>query len=202
VTLSIPDQPQFGEPLPLAGSAQVLAFLARRRSASAVTLRAPAPDAHTLETLLRLAVRVPDHGKLAPWRFVIFEGEAKARAGAALAEVARSRPDAPKATAALAKFNTPPLAVVVISRVKPGDIPEWEQVMSAGAVCMTLVNAASAAGFGANWITDWYSFDDAAKPVLGVQPGERVAGVVYLGTPNEAPLERARPDLASLITRA
>lgn len=202
MSVDVPASPEFGEPLPIAASAEVLAFLARRRSASAVTLRAPGPSADELDTLLRLAVRVPDHGKLAPWRFIVFEGQAKAAACARLADIAQTRPDAPKAGAALAKFNTPPLAVCVVSRIVPGDIPEWEQIMSVGAVCISLVNAASAMGYGANWITDWYAVDAAGKAVLGVQPDERVAGMIYLGTVAEPPLERVRPDLAALVTRA
>ena len=201
MTPTVPEAPEFGEPLPIAPAPEVLAFMARRRSASALTLRAPGPTAAELDQLLRLAVRVPDHGKLAPWRFIVIEGAAKARITEQLAAMAHKRPDAPKAIAALGKFTAPPLAVCVVSHVKPGEIPEWEQLMSAGAVCISLVNAASAMGYGANWITDWYAFDDAAKAVVGLAPGERVAGFVYLGTPVEPPQERVRPDVASLVTR-
>jgi nitroreductase len=200
--VSVPDPPQFGEPLPIRPSPEVLAFLTRRRSASAVTLRAPAPSPEDLDILLRLAVRVPDHGKLAPWRFIVFEAEAKVRTAEQLAQIAKARPDAPKATAALAKFTTPPLAVCVVSSVKAGDIPEWEQRLSSGAVCMTLLNAAAALGYGANWITDWYSYDEAARAVIGLRPGEQVSGFLYLGTPAEPPLERVRPDVSALVTRA
>jgi len=199
--VSIPDQPEFGAPLPITASAETLAFLARRRSASALTLRPPAPSPAELDDLLRLAARVPDHGKLTPWRFVIFEGAAKARLAEGLQKIAAARPDAPKAGAALGKLTTPPLAVLVISRVASGDIPEWEQQLSAGAVCITLVNAASAMGYGANWITDWYAYDADAAALLGLGHGERVAGFIYLGTPAEPPLERTRPDMAGLVTR-
>ena len=202
MTVTVPDPPQFGEPLPIAPLPEVLAFLSRRRSASAVTLRAPAPNPEELDLLLRLAVRVPDHGKLSPWRFIVFQGAAKASAAERLADIAKARPDAPKATAALAKFTTPPLAVCVVSTLKPGEIPEWEQRLSSGAVCMTLLNAAAAMGYGANWITDWYAYDAAANAVLGVALGEQVSGFVYIGTPVEPPLERVRPDLSTLVTRA
>ena len=195
MTLAVPDPPEFGEPLPTKVNEAVLAFLARRRSASALTLRAPGPSASELDILLRLAVRVPDHGKLAPWRFIVLEGAAKTRIGEQLTKLAQARPDATKALAALGKYNAPPLAVCVVSHVKPGDIPEWEQLMSAGAVCITLSNAASAMGYGANWITDWYAFDDLALAAIGVGPDERVAGMVYIGTPAEPPLERVRPDV-------
>jgi nitroreductase len=202
LTVPVPDPPQFGEPLPLRPAPEVLAFLARRRSASAMTLRAPGPSPEELEVLLRLAVRVPDHGKLSPWRFIVFEGAAKARTAEHLAEIAKTRHDATKAAAALGKFSIPPLAVCVVSRVKPGEIPEWEQRLSSAAVCMSLLNAASAMGYGANWITDWYSYDPQAMAVLGLAEAEQVCGFVYIGTPAEPPLERVRPDLAGLVTRA
>lgn len=198
--LSVPPPPEFGDPLAITPSPETLAFLARRRSASAVALRAPGPDAAELETLLRLAARVPDHGKLFPWRFIVLAGDGKTAAAERLAELAKARSDAPKASAALAKFTTPPLAVCVVSRIVRGDIPEWEQILSAGAVCLTLLNAASAMGYGANWITDWYATDPKAKAILGVEEDEQVAGILYIGTAAEAPLERVRPDVASLTT--
>jgi nitroreductase len=201
MTVAVPDAPEFGQPLPVEANEAVLAFMARRRSASALTLRAPGPTEDELQTLLRLAVRVPDHGKLSPWRFIVIEGEAKARIGAQLTDLAQARPDATKALAALGKYNAPPLAVCVVSHVKPGDIPEWEQLMSAGAVCASLLNAAAALGYGANWITDWYAFDDLALAAIGVGPDERVAGFLYIGTAAEAPLERVRPDVNALVTR-
>ena len=201
MTQTVPTPPQFGDPLPIEASSEALAFLARRRSASALTLRAPAPSADEINTLLTIAARVPDHGKLNPWRFVLIEGEAKDALGEALADIASHRPDAAKATAALGKFNVPPLCIAVISHIHAADIPRWEQIMSAGAVCMTLLNAALAMGYGANWITDWYAFDPDAQKAFGLTDGERVAGFIYVGTTSDAPLERVRPDLAPLITR-
>jgi len=195
---SVPDAPQFGEPVPIEASPQTLAFLARRRSAAALTLTAPAPSDEDLAVLLRLATRVPDHGKLAPWRFVILRDEAKRRFTEALERIARPRPDGAKLIAKLSKIKAPPLTVAVISRATAGDIPEWEQRLSAGAVCMTLVIAAGAMGFGANWITDWYAYDPEANALLGLAEGERVAGFVHLGAAAEAPLERVRPDVATL----
>jgi nitroreductase len=201
LSITVPPQPEFGEPLPIVPAPEVLAFLARRRSASALTLRAPGPSAAEIETLLRLAARVPDHGKLAPWRFILIEGEAKDAVGEALADIAAHRPDASKAIAALGKFNIPPLCIAVVSRTQLGDIPAWEQIMSAGAVCTTLLDAAMAMGYGANWITDWYAFDLDAQRAFGLADGEQIAGFIYVGTANEPPLERVRPDLADLITR-
>jgi nitroreductase len=196
LTHSVPNPPEFGEAAPIQASPQTLAFLARRRSASAMALREPAPSDAELATLLRLAARVPDHGKLSPWRFVILRGAAKARFIAGLEAIAATRPDAERLTAKLGKIKAPPLTVAVVSRLTPGDIPEWEQRLSAGAVCMTLIVAAQAMGYGANWITDWYAYDADAGALLGLGDSERVAGYVHLGTSAEAPLERVRPDMA------
>ncbi len=99
------------------------------------------------------------------------------------------------------KLKIPPLAVVVVSRFIPGKIPEWEQRLSAGAVCISLVNAAQAMGYGANWITDWYAYDPRVDALLGLVAGEQVAGFVYLGTPSEAPQERVRSDVAAITRR-
>jgi nitroreductase len=200
VTLLPPPAPGFGEPTPIEGSAETLAFLARRRSAAALSLTGPGPGSIELQALLRLAARVPDHGKLAPWRFVILQGVAKAAFVSRLEAIARSREDADKALTKLGKLRTPPVTVAVVSRVLPGDIPEWEQTLSAGAVCATMVIAAQAMGFGANWITDWYAYDANALGVLGLAEGERVAGFVHLGTAAETPRERVRPDLAAIVS--
>lgn len=199
---SLPSAPLFGEPLPVAPSQPVLDFLARRRSASALTLTAPAPSEAQLADLIRIAARVPDHGKLAPWRFVILEGEGKTAFAARLEALAASRPDAAKLVAKLGKLKAPPLAVAVIASPKAGGgVPAWEQVMSAGAVCTLLLQAAGAMGYGANWITDWYAYDREALAVLGLAEGERVAGFVFIGTATEAPAERVRPDETALTTR-
>ena len=194
--------PVFGQALPVRPACrEAVELLATRRSASALTLVEPGPSPAQVEKLLTLATRVPDHGKLFPWRFIIIEGAAKDRLSAELEIMAAARADAPKALAGLGKLKTPPLCIAVVSRVTEGKIPEWEQVLSAGAVCMNLLLAAAAVGFGANWITGWYAYDEAALALLGVGGGERIAGFVHVGTPAEAPLERARPDVAALTTR-
>jgi nitroreductase len=197
---SVPPAPEFGETLPIEASPETVAFLARRRSASAMTLTAPGPDKAQLADLLRLAVRVPDHGKLAPWRFIVLEGQAKAVFAERVAVLAPSQANPPKATAALRKLTNPPVCVAVISRHLPGDIPEWEQRQSAAAVCHQMLLAASALGWGANWITDWYSYDPRALEILGVGPDEKVAGYLYIGTANEQPQERPRPDATALTS--
>lgn len=199
MTLSLPAAPLFGQPVPQNPCPELLRFLSTRRSASAVTLAEPAPTASELDILLRLAARVPDHGKLAPWRFIILEPAAKAVFADRLEALANSRGDA-RAVAKLGKLKIPPLGVAVVSRPRPGEIPEWEQLLSAGAVCTTLLYAAQALGYGANWITDWYAYDDEAKAILGLESEERVAGFIFLGTPKEPPQERERPDPAGLIT--
>jgi len=201
LTVSVPKVPQFGEPLPAAPLPEVLAFLARRRSTAALTLRAPGPTPLELDELLQLAVRVPDHGKLGPWRFVILDGEAKAAYAARLEEIAASRPDGAKCVVKLGKLKTPPMGVAVVSHVTHGEIPDWEQVLSAGAVCTTLLYAATAMGYGANWITDWYAYDENARAALGLSATEQIAGFVFIGTPAEIPLERVRAELAPRVSR-
>ncbi len=197
---SVPAAPAFGDPVEVARpSPDTLALLARRRSASAPQLVAPAPTPDELDALLRLAARAPDHGKLFPWRFLILQGEAKAALAHGLERLAPDQPNPDKALAALAKLRNPPLTVTVISRIIECNIPEWEQVLSSGAVCMNLLIAADAMGYGANWITDWYAYDDRAVRLLGLEPGERVAGFVHLGTLPEPPLERVRAELDKLV---
>jgi nitroreductase len=196
----VPDAPEFGEAAPIEASPQTLAFLARRRSAAALALREPAPTDAELRTLLRLATRVPDHGKLSPWRFVILRGEAKQRFIAGLEAIAATRPDGERLAAKLGKLKAPPLTLAVVSRLMPGEIPEWEQRLSSGAVCMTLIIAAQAMGYGANWITDWYAYDAEAGRLLGLGEAERIAGFVHLGTAADTPLERLRPDLPAIVS--
>ena len=201
--LALPAEPAFGDALPPRPSPETLALLATRRSSSALTLTAPAPAGAELDDLLRLAARVPDHGKMTPWRFVILRGEGKARFAAGLHAIAARRPDADKLKTALRKLEAPPLAVAVISAPRLGGKPVWEQRSSAAAVCTTLLIAAAAMGYGANWISDWYGEDPDALRLLGADPGavvpEELAGWVMLGMPSEPPLERARPDMAAVV---
>jgi nitroreductase len=196
----VPDAPEFGEAAPIEASPPTLAFLARRRSAAALALREPAPSDAELRTLLRLATRVPDHGKLSPWRFVILRGAPKQRFIAGLEAIAATRPDGERLAAKLGKLKAPPLTLADVSRATPGEIPEWEQRLSSGAVCMTLIIAAQAMGYGANWITDWYAYDPDAGRLLGLGDGERVAGFVHLGTAVDTPLERVRPDVGAIVS--
>jgi nitroreductase len=151
---------------------------------------------------LTLAVRVPDHGKLAPWRLIVFEGEGRERAGAALAGVAEAAGNGRNPEEERARFTRAPLVVAVVSRAAPHvKIPEWEQVMSAGAVCLNLIHAAAAHGFSAQWLTEWPAYDEAAKAALGIAPGERVAGFIHIGVPQVAMTDRDRPPLDRIVTR-
>ena len=198
---TIPTAPEFGRPCPIHPSRDTLDLLAGRRSSSAQTLASPGPSEAELADLLRLAARVPDHGKMTPWRFILLQGDAKDRLVERLRALADRQPNAAKAQAALAKMAAPPLGVVVVSSPREGGKPVWEQQLSAGAVCMTLLLAAEAMGYGANWITDWYSYDADGRALLGVRAGEQVAGAVFIGTATEDPLERVRPDMSALVSR-
>ena len=184
---------------------ETLALLRKRRSVPAHRLGEPGPGAEELETLLAIASRVPDHGRLTPWRFVVLEGEARYRIGDAVA--AAFRADQPEAGEEKVAFERnrlarAPLVVAVVSRAKPhAKIPEWEQALSAGAACMNLLTAASAMGYGASWITEWYAFDRRVLDALGLAPDERMAGFIHVGTPLEQPPERPRPALEDIVTR-
>lgn len=194
--------PEPGAELALApASPEVLRNLARRRSSLAQRLGPPGPGPEQLEQLLRLAIRVPDHGNLAPWRFILLDGADKALFAEALEDLARTQENPAKAVAALVKLRHPPTTVVVVSRLQEGKIPAWEQQMSAGALCMNLLTAAQAMGIGGSWITGWYAYDARANDLLGLQAEERIAGYVHLGTPQEPPRERSRPDISALVSR-
>lgn len=183
----------------------LLAFLKSRKSASAKAMGPPGPSASQLTEMLSMAVRVPDHGKLTPWRFVVFEGEARAKAGEALAaRYAVLHPTHGPETLAFVKgiLMRAPVVVAVVSRAAQHvKIPLWEQQLSSGAVCFNLVLAAQAIGFDAQWQTDWIAYDDGAKAVIGLSEAEAISGFVYIGT-STVPLEdRPRPDPTSVVTR-
>jgi len=186
------------------GSPDTLAFLRARRSHPAITMTEPGPDEDELQDLLTIAARVPDHGKLAPWRFVLYRSEEGRRIGAWLAdryEKINGPLDSDQRTKEMTRFTRAPLVIGVLSRAADHPkIPVWEQQLSAGAVCMNLVTAAAAAGFASQWLTEWYSFDDDAAAYLGAQAGERFAGFIQIGTATQPPVERPRPELAGLLT--
>ncbi|TCO73951.1 nitroreductase family protein [Rhodovulum euryhalinum] len=181
----------------------VLDFLLTRRSRPAKTLRPPAPTREALIPILTAAARSPDHGKLEPWRFIVLEAPALRRLAALVrqrgAALGQTREAIDKAASA---YEDSPLAVAVISAPKPSDkIPEIEQVYSAGAVCLALLNAALASGWGANWLSGWPAHDAGfAGEGLGLAAHERVAGVIHIGTETAAPPDRPRPDLDTITT--
>jgi len=182
-----------------------LALLSSRRSASAKAMGEPGPDAAQIAEILRIAVRVPDHGKLTPWRFILIEGDGRARLGDALA--ARWKALNPGHGEAIIEeqrrlFLRAPVVIGVVSTAaEHPKIPVWEQVLSAGAVCQNMLIAATAMGLGCQWITGWPAYDDEILAVLGVGKGEKMAGFVYLGTPTDAVTDRPRPEPESLLTR-
>lgn len=183
---------------------QTLKLLLSRRSVLARNLVEPGPSGEALDAILAVGLRVPDHGKLGPWRLILIEGEARAALGEVLVEaLKRTEPDAPAAKVDLTRetFTRAPLAVAVVSSPKPGKIPEWEQLLSSGAVCMNLLNAVQAAGYSGQWLTEWYSYDATLQAALGLEEGERLAGFVYMGTAGEAPTERVRPAVAERLSR-
>ena len=188
-------------PLPVR-SDEVLARLAVRRSASAQLLIAPGPSEAEIEQILHLGARTPDHGKLFPWRFVVLGPQSRADLSEALAALAETQGRVDKDLAVLAKLANPPLTIMVVSTPIQGHkVPVWEQQLSAGAVCMNLEHAADAMGFSASWITDWYAYDPATRPLLGLKDGEQVAGFIHIGTLTEPPLERPRPEISTKVTR-
>lgn len=180
-------------------------LLLTRRSGSAKAMTGPGPSGAQLETILAAAARVPDHGKLFPWRFILFEGEGRRRLGELLVEaVLESEPQATPERLDMERhrFMRSPVVVGVVSRTREQiPIPEWEQILSAGAVCQTMLIAAHALGFVANWLTEWPAYHPHVKEKLGLKPGERIAGFVYIGT-SAVPLEeRVRPDMSTIVTR-
>ncbi len=190
---------------PLNDTSSIRALLRSRRSASPKSMGEPGPTPAQLAEILNAAVRVPDHGKLTPWRFILFEGEAREKFGNAMrARWQELHPEHGEESLTFQglMFLRAPMVVAVISTAKPHPkIPEWEQAMSAAAVCQTMLIAAVALGIDSAWNTDWIAYDAGIAKVMGLGPHEKVAGFIYLGT-STAPLEdRPRPDPVSLLTR-
>jgi nitroreductase len=182
-----------------------LDLLKTRRSINPMELAGPGPNAGEIDTLLTIASRVPDHGKLAPWRFIVFEGPAREAAGEIIADVFRA--DRADATPDQLDFERKrlaraPLVIAVVCRAAPHvKIPEWEQQLSVGASAMTLVIAAHAMGYASTWITEWYAYDRRVLERLGLGPNERIAGFVHIGKMKNPPEDRDRPQLEAIVTR-
>jgi nitroreductase len=204
-SVTIPDIPALNEPADWArSSSETLMLLSRRRSTPIGLMGEPGPDPEDVDVLLKLAARVPDHGKLGPWRFIVIADEGRQRAGETLAKVIAGDEGVNEERLAVerARFLRAPICVVVVSTAAPHrKIPEWEQTLSAAAVCFNLLLVAHAAGYAGAWLTEWPTYDERAREALGLAPQERIAGFVYLGTATESLVERIRPDLEPRISR-
>lgn len=180
-------------------------YLLSRRSVGIAFLKEPGPDATELEQILTIATRVPDHGKITPWRLVLIEGEGRQQAGERLAQIAaRNNPqmDAASLDIERQRFLPAPLTIGVISAPQQHPkVPEFEQLLSAGNVAFNLLHAAHALGYAASWVTRWFAFDAEAAAMLGARPGERFVGFVHIGTPTTTMEDRPRPALADVVTR-
>ncbi len=189
----------------MTANAALLDYLKTRRSVGIGFLKEPGPTADELREILTIGVRVPDHGKFAPWRLILIEGEARAAAGEAIAAIAKKRrPELDEAGLDIERrqFLPAPLTVGVVFSPKPNPkAPELEQLLSAGTVCFNLCNAAFAMGYGASWVTRWFAFDPEAQAALGARGGERFVGFVHIGTPTAVIEDRDRPDIDALVSR-
>ncbi|MEK7802165.1 MAG: nitroreductase [Pseudomonadota bacterium] len=178
-------------------------FLKHRRSSKVTALTTPAPTAEHIRDILSVAARVPDHGKYFPWYFIVFEGDARVSVGQHLrAAYAIENPEAAPAKLDLEaeRFLRAPVVVAVVSKIREGKNPQWEQMLSAGAACYNLCLAANALGFGTNWLTEWYAYSDSFKTSIGLTKGEHFAGFIYIGTASAPNEERDRPDMSHIVT--
>jgi nitroreductase len=182
---------------------EMVDFLSRRRSTKVKSLMEPGPSPDQLKTILKIGARVPDHGKMVPWGFIVFEGAARQRAGEYLMNAwLEEDPEAAPAKLALEgeRFLRAPVVIGVVSSVKESPkAPAWEQILSAGAACFNLCLAANAMGFATTWITEWYAYSAAFRKSMGLGESERFAGFIYIGTARDEPEERERPDIAAIV---
>jgi nitroreductase len=190
-------------PLPSV-SKEMLDRLRSRRSNLVKLMGGQGPDRETLHDILNISARVPDHRKLEPWRFVVFEGDARAEFGQHIGSAfKKDNPNMPldRVMFESARLQRAPLVVAVIASPKecPRGTPLWEQELSAGAVCFNMLLAAQAHGFAAQWLTEWYGYHDGVNAALGLSKTERIAGYIYIGHTEEAPAPRARPDIEGLV---
>jgi nitroreductase len=195
--MSVKNEGPFNLPAPTA-----IGLLLSRRSGSAKTMGRPGPSKKQISQILNAGGRIPDHGKLFPWRFILFTGDGRKRMGDILAEVMEAEGERSKQVEEeRGRFLRAPVVIGVISSAREmHKIPVWEQELSAGAVCQNILVAAHALGFVANWLTEWYAYHPAVKERLGLKPGERVAGFIYIGTATEKLEERPRPDMAKIVS--
>jgi nitroreductase len=187
----------FNHPAPAA-----LDLLLSRRSGSAKAMTEPGPSKKQLAEILKASARAPDHGKLFPWRFLVIEDKGRSRAGDILAEVMEAEGErAKQVEEERERFLRAPVVVAVISAAREQHkIPVWEQELSAGAVCQNMLIAATASGFVAQWVTEWYAYHPVVKQRLGLKAGERIAGFIYIGTAKDELEERPRPDMDKIVS--
>jgi len=186
-------------------TSSALSLLKTRKSASVKAMGEPGPTPEQLRTILEIAVRVPDHGKLTPWRLVLFQGAARQEFGEIIkARWQKLHPDygAESLDFQAGLFLRAPVVLAVVSKAGPHvKIPEWEQLLSAGALTQNMLLAAAALGVGAQWNTDWIAYDREIMTAMGLSQSEKIVGFVYFGTPQAALEDRPRPEPESLITR-
>jgi nitroreductase len=182
----------------------IIDFMLSRSSAPIQDLKAPGPSDDEIALMLKVATRVPDHGRLAPWRFILYRGKAREEIGeglAALAEKLEGPLPQGRKQKERERFSRAPLVIGVISSPKANPkIPEWEMRLSGAAVAMNLLHAAGGLGYGANWITNWYSDVEEGRSLMGLAPHERVIGFVHIGTYDGQPMDRPRPDVSTLVS--
>jgi nitroreductase len=200
-------EPEFGDEMDAArANPELVSFMLERRSTPVKMMDAgaPAPNDADLSLIMRAGGRVPDHGKLAPWRFLVFRGDARAAMGEILEKAwADVNPDAPADLLAFERnrFLRAGVVIAVISRVRENiKIPVWEQMLSAGAVCQNMLIAGQGLGYAGQWLTEWYAYDAAVLKAMGLEPNEKIAGFLYFGTAKESPRERRRPDMSCHIS--
>ncbi len=193
-----------GSPIEIQSSFETLTTLNTRRSTLAKQLSAPGPDDEQIKLLIRLASRVPDHGKLNPWRFLVIKGKKRQKLGEIISKIkAKEFPDLHQEILSFEKnrFLRAPVIIGIISAMQEHPkIPKWEQILSAGAVCQNLLIGCNALGLAAQWLTEWYAYNEEFLEQIGIKPNEKIAGFIYIGTASSSTTERTRPDYQSLIT--
>ncbi|MGI2032071.1 nitroreductase family protein [Rhizobium panacihumi] len=183
---------------------KLIDYLRQRHSTPVAQYREPGPSQDELTEILRFSSRVPDHGKIAPWRFIVYRGDSRVKLGEEFLRLSLEKtPDMTEAAqqAELTRFTRAPLVVAVVSTAAPhAKIPEWEQVLSAGALCLNMVMACEAHGYVANWRTEWITYDERVQSALGINEGEKAAGFIHIGSSDFNTPDRPRPELADIVS--
>lgn len=187
-------------------SEEMLTILLRRRSLTVKDMIGPGPSQDEIDLILTIGSRVPDHKKQVPWRFLTIEGDARHKAGERLRSIfAKNNPDTDNDLLDFEQnlLTRAPLVIAVISTATPDNpkVPEWEQILTAGAVCQNILLASNALGFAGQWLSEWYAYDDEFLAHLGLSKDERIAGFIYIGTAGKEPAERGRPDIKELTQK-